>query len=87
MNIALMMQKGVDVAGGSTFPFSQLQSIFNDLAHLNEASGAAAPDATIAVAANARKNLIKTAPTAAEFIDTLEQKKTYSLRRSLTQSR
>lgn len=36
---------------------------------------AAAPDATIAVAANARKNLIKTTPTVAEFIDTLEQQK------------
>ena len=40
MKLALMMQKSVDTAGGSTFPFSQLQSIFNDLTHLNEACGA-----------------------------------------------
>ena len=37
MKLALMMQKSVDAAGDSTFAFSQLQSIFSDLARLNEA--------------------------------------------------
>ena len=35
----------------------------------------AAPDATIAVVENARKNLKKTAPTVAEFIDALDRQK------------
>ena len=40
MKLALMMQKSLDAAGDSTLTFSQLQSIFSDLAHLNEACSA-----------------------------------------------
>ena len=38
MKLALMMQESVDATGDATFPFSQLQSIFNDLAHLKRSA-------------------------------------------------